>query len=211
MATAPIREAVGVFQSIEAFRNAADNLMLSGFDRADLSVLGSHHAIEDGLGHMCDRIAELEDDPLVPTRAYYAIDSPVEGAAALFGVLVFIGAIVGAAPVIAGGGTTAMATLSAVIGAAIGGTIGGAGIYLIRKRYTDNLQEQLNHGGIPLWVRTTDPAHEEKACDVLRSAQAKDVHVHDRPPVEDTDVIYGVLHRLAGIRKPSARKRRVLS
>lgn len=74
-----------------------------------------------------------------------------------------------------------------------------------------NLQEQLEHGGIPLWVRTTDAQHEEKACELLRTASAQDVHVHDRPAVEETDAIYGFLHRLAGIPKPSARRRRIVS
>ena len=113
MSTATMREAVGVFSSVASFRDAADTLILSGFDRAELSVLGSHHAVEDGLGHMYDKVDELEDDPFVPTRAYFGSDSLVEGAAAVVGVLIFIGAIVGALPVIAGGGTT----LATILGA----------------------------------------------------------------------------------------------
>ena len=211
MATTTIREAVGVFNDIASLRSAADKLMMSGFDRADLSVLDSQRKVEDGLGHGYEKVADLEDDPFVPTRAYFGPDSLVEGATALVGVLVFVGAVAGAAPVIAADGSTVSAILSALLGGAAGGAIGGGGAYLIRKRYTDNLLAQMAHGGIPLWVRTADPAHEEKACDVLRAASARDVHVHTRPALEETDALYGFLHRLAGFPKPSAHRRRIVS
>lgn len=211
MANANIREAVGVFGDIASLRSAADTLMVSGFDRADLSVLASPRNVEDGLGHSYISVSELEDDPFVATRAYFGPDSLIEGATALIGVLLFAGAVAGAVPAIANDGDTGSIIFGTMIGAGVGGAIGGIGAYLAKRLYAGNLQAQLDHGGIPLWVRTTDGDHELKACEILRRESARDVHVHNRPALEETDAIYGFLHRLAGIPKPSAHRRKIIT
>ena len=44
-----------------------------------------------------------------------------------------------------------------------------------------DLQEQLDRGGLLLWVHTRDAAHEERATEILRRHSGRDVHVHDLP------------------------------
>lgn len=44
-------EAVALFHDVKSLQAAIDELLTSGFDRADLSVLGNEKAIEDKLGH----------------------------------------------------------------------------------------------------------------------------------------------------------------
>lgn len=61
MDTGPVREAVAVFHDEASLRAAADELLMSGFDRSYLSLLGGHRAVERKLGHMFERI--VEDDP----------------------------------------------------------------------------------------------------------------------------------------------------
>jgi hypothetical protein len=100
--------------------------------------------------------------------------------------------------------------MGAGIGWLVGLVAGGVVARVIKSRHTADLEDQIEHGGIPLWVRTSDEDHERKACEIMMRANAKDVHVHDRPKVEDTDVVYGYLDRISGIAKPSARQRRVL-
>ena len=63
-------------------------------------------------------------------------------------------------------------------GALIGGLIGSVLAGLIGDRHAQGLQAQLDHGGLLLWVRTRDAAHERKALEVLEDAGASDVHVH---------------------------------
>ena len=46
-----VREAVGVFNRSEDLQDAIDELLSSGLDRAELSLLASEHAVEDKLGH----------------------------------------------------------------------------------------------------------------------------------------------------------------
>jgi len=40
-----VREAVGVFNRSEDLQDAIDELLSSGFDRAELSLLASEHAV----------------------------------------------------------------------------------------------------------------------------------------------------------------------
>jgi hypothetical protein len=44
-----VREAVGVFNRSEDLQDAIDELLSSGFDRAELSLLASEHAVEESL------------------------------------------------------------------------------------------------------------------------------------------------------------------
>jgi hypothetical protein len=49
------------------------------------------------------------------------------------------------------------------------------------RRHADWLQEQLDRGGILLWVRTSDSVAEEAALSILKRHSAHDVHLHDIP------------------------------
>jgi hypothetical protein len=211
MASANIREAVGVFHDGESLRSAADELMISGFDRADLSILGGHKAVVRGLGHMYDKVAELEDDPKVATRAYVGSDSYTEAMAAIVAVPCFVGAVAGA--IMAAEGTTAAAIIGVAAGGLAGGLVGAIFALLLRRRHGHYLAEQIDHGGVPLWVRTTDAAHERRACEILKRAAAEDVHVHDRPRAKGTGTVsgevYGYLDWLSGVPKPSDKDRGV--
>jgi len=68
-------EAVGVFHDRQTFQSAIDDLLSSGFDRADLSFLASQSAVEEKLGHAYRSVRELEDEPAVPTVAYVSTES----------------------------------------------------------------------------------------------------------------------------------------
>ena len=43
------------------------------------------------------------------------------------------------------------------------------------------LQEQLDRGGLLLWVRTWDKDREKRAVDILNKHSGHDVHVHGVP------------------------------
>ena len=46
-----IREAVGVFGDADTMQQAIDDLLSSGFDHADLSLLASESTVDEKLGH----------------------------------------------------------------------------------------------------------------------------------------------------------------
>ncbi|MDX2156197.1 MAG: hypothetical protein SFW09_06775 [Hyphomicrobiaceae bacterium] len=50
-APGPVREAVGFFAEAKALQDAIDDLMTSGFDRAEIGLLASEDAVVTKLGH----------------------------------------------------------------------------------------------------------------------------------------------------------------
>src|SRR6478609_935761 len=56
------REAVGVFSSPETLQEAIDELLSSGFHRAELSLLASEHAVEEKLRYQYEKVNALADD-----------------------------------------------------------------------------------------------------------------------------------------------------
>ena len=68
--------------------------------------------------------------------------------------------------------------------AAAGGGVGVASALLGRaagEGQATFLREQLDRGGVLLWVRTPDAEAETRAVDILRRHAAHDVHVHEVP------------------------------
>lgn len=174
---------MAVFHDESSLRSAADELLTAGFDRSQLSLLASDHVVEKKLGHAYKRISEVEDDPDVPSLAYRGSDSRTEAESAVAGGLAYVGALGTIGAIVASGGTVA----AMLIGAAIaGGTSGLIGVMLARfieRHHANRIQEQLDHGGLLLWVRTVDAEHENRACTILKRHGAEDVHIHSLPEV----------------------------
>ena len=77
---------------------------------------------------------------------------------------------------------TAGAVAAAVVGTAIAGALlGTVFAHWMDQRHADWLQEQLDRGGILLWVRTPTEADERKALDLLSRYSAHDIHIHEIP------------------------------
>ena len=177
----PVREAVAVFTAIEDMEAAIDELLTSGFDRAEISLLALEEAIKEKLGHAFSSTRELEDNPDAPYVAYIARESLGSLEGYVIGGLLYVGAIVGFAPVLASGGAIGAAILAGTLGGGGGAAIGSILAGLIDKRHADFLENQLKKGGILLWVRTRDLEHEQRARDILSRHSAEDVHIHGIP------------------------------
>ena len=169
-----IREAVGVFHDEKSLQSAVDALLIAEFDRSHLSLLAGQNSIEAKLGHRFEKVSELEDDPEVPTQAFVGVDSRTEGKGVLGGVLFYVGACAAAGAVVASGGTAAAALIAGAV-AGGGGLIGAAFARFLEQRHAHRLQEQLDRGGLVLWVRTPTLEDEQRANG------GDDVHVHDLP------------------------------
>ncbi len=186
-----VREAVGVFDDEPSLQNAVDELLVAGFDRSSLSLLASEHAVEDKLGHRYDKVTELEDDTSVPRIAYVGKDSRVEGEALAVSGLAYIGAVGAAGAIVATGGTIAVALLGAAAVGGMGGLIGAGLAKFMDAHHADYLQEQLDHGGLLLWVSVHGPGQARMACEILKRCSGRDVHLHDLPELH-FDVTKGV-------------------
>jgi hypothetical protein len=177
--TTTLREAVGVFHDPDSLQEAIDELLSSGFDRRELSLLASEHAIEAKLGHRYRKVAELEDDPRAPRTAYVSLESIGDAEGGLIGGLMYLGAVVAGGAMVASGGTLAGAFLAAAMAGSAGGLFGSALARLIDYHHADYLQRQLEKGGLLLWVRTRDLEHEQRAKRILERHSGEDVHVHE--------------------------------
>ena len=173
-----VREAVGVFQDAAALEAAVDSLLSQGFDRAEISLLAGEQAVESKLGAHYRRVQDLEDDPEAPRRAFVSTEAVGDAQGALIGGLIYLGGAVTAGALVATGGSLIGAAVGAALGGGAGGLLGSVLAGIFGDRHAQGLQEQLDHGGLLLWVRTRDTEHEEKALMVLENAGATDVHVH---------------------------------
>ncbi|MFZ1413678.1 MAG: hypothetical protein WAS73_03720 [Defluviicoccus sp.] len=176
-----VREAVGVFHHWQNLQAAVDDLLRHGFDRSELSLLAGEKTVEQKLGHVYKKVAELQDDPAVPRTAFLGADSLTETKAFTVSGLGYVGALAAVGTIVASGGT-----LAAVIIGAVAAGLGGAGVgsvfaRMLGRERAASIENQLGRGGLLLWVRTRDAEHETRACEVLTKHQADDVHVHDLP------------------------------
>ena len=176
-----VREAVAVFDSEAALQGAVDELLSSGFDSAEVSMLADEREIERKLGHTYNRVGELEDDPKAPRTSHVPIESVGNAEGGVIGGLTYVGAIAAAGAVVASGGTLLAVVVTAAIAGGAGGLIGSILARWIGHRHHQRIQEQLRHGGLLLWVRTWDADHERRALAILSKHSGRDVHVHSLP------------------------------
>jgi len=174
----PPREAVGVFANPEALEAAVDELEVSGFDRAAISVLASDEKVKERIGHLYRTVGEAEDDRRAPQTGFVSKDSLAEGEAAVVALPLYIGGTAGVIAVVASGGALAATIAGAVAGSAAGAGVGALLAHTIARRHTDHVLEQLAQGGMVLWVIVLDDNAEKRALEILTKAGARDVHVH---------------------------------
>ena len=174
-------EAVALFHDKKSLQAAIDELLTSGFDREDLSVLASEKAIEDKLGHNYGSTRDLEDNPNVPRGTYVTPESIGLAEAACIGTPLYLSACIGSLVVAASGGTLLAGVAIAAIAGGAGATVGAALGGIVGHEHAKHLNEHLNRGGLLLWVRTRDVEAEKKALDVLRRHSGEDAHLHPLP------------------------------
>jgi hypothetical protein len=172
---ASTREAVGVFDDAKALEAAIGDLLAAGFERAQISLLAGEKAIVEKLGHTYVRVEELEDDLAAPRIKYRSMEA---SKMALLGALASIGALAAAGAIFAGGGALAATLGSGVIGAEVGGFLSGVFGDFLDSRHARYLQEQLDHGGLLLFVRCAGDGEENLARETLLKRSGRDVHAH---------------------------------
>lgn len=175
------REAVAVFDTPDALEASVQDLLRTGFSRSQLSLLARVSAVERKLGHRFRKVAELADNPAVPRTAFVSTEEigTVEGLA--IGGLMYVGASAATEAVVASAGTLAAALSAAALA---GGTCAVAGSVLagwIGDHHARRLAQQLDRGGLLLWVRTSDPERERRAVEILTRHAGRDVHIHELP------------------------------
>jgi hypothetical protein len=176
-----IREAVAIFHRYEDVQGAIDELLSSGFHRSELSLLASEASVQEKIGQHYSS-ATLADDPAVPRGAYVSPEAIGDAQGGLIAALVYVGAAAAAGAVALSGGALARIITAAVLAGGTGGLFGSVLDKWLGEHHANYLQDQIDRGGLLLWVRTRTPADEQRAVAVLKRYSGDDVHVHDLPP-----------------------------
>ncbi|MEO5336829.1 MAG: hypothetical protein H7841_08045 [Magnetospirillum sp. WYHS-4] len=157
-AAIPTREVVGLFADRQSFESAVNALLEVGFERADLSVLGSHESL-DAAGKpgkpwgdvLTALVGEIKFEvPLVASGAIFLFGGPF--AATIAGVV---------------GAATAGMALKEVVGE------------VTSTPHTDDFARALTAGSVILWVSAETPEREHTAIGLLTAHGGANVHLHE--------------------------------
>lgn len=181
-----MREVVAVFHDEASMDAAIDDLEEHGFDRAEISLMASEHAVEQKLGARYHRIEDAADNPATPRVPLVAPEDIGAGKGALIGGLAYVGAMAATGAVVASGGALLAAAVAVVAGGLGGGAIGGLLARWLGHHHAREIEEHLKHGGLLLWVNLRDPEHEEAAKQILARHTNEPVRVHEIAATDPT-------------------------
>ncbi|MGB5560386.1 MAG: hypothetical protein WBN04_20525 [Paracoccaceae bacterium] len=173
-----VPEAVGVFTSVETLQAAVYDLMLAGFSRHDISLLGDIETLKTKLGDAYWQSKELEDDPTAPRAAFVSEEAIGELEGGIAGGFFFLGSYIAMLALLTPASTLAASIAAIAIGGGPAAVIGTLLARRVGKHHKDYYQEQIKHGGILLWVRVTDKNKEELATKIMAGHSGRDVHIH---------------------------------
>ena len=172
-----LREAVGIFPEDSALTDAIDELLLSGFARCQLGLLARTDDAGSNLGVLVP-VEALMDSPDAPRASWHCPEAMGDAEGGIMSGFTII-PMFGAAWAAAVSSTTLVATTALTIGTGgLGLAVGGALAWYLHHRHAEHLRQQVEAGGLLLWVRTTTPALEKAAIEILTRRGATHVHVH---------------------------------
>jgi hypothetical protein len=177
---ARVREVAALFHSHEALEDTVEDLLLVGFDRADIDCLADLDEVRKRLGPVYVAHEELADIAQTPRRPVIMREDINVTLAVVVGVFASAGGIAAAFAVVASGGETAWAVTAALLAALAAGSIAGLlTIRAIRPPRSKALEPLLAAHGLVLWVRIRTPDHEDRARQILRRHGGQAIRTHD--------------------------------
>jgi hypothetical protein len=147
------RELVAQFKDAESFAAAVEALLAAGFDRTDLSMLGTHDSLE-----VAGELAGYHRDPGGSMRAGYAGQTSLLGSIALAGVLLATAGPIGAAAAAIAAAAAGVLALRPFLG------------QLTESAHAEGFARAIENGHVLLWVRTRNAGEVERAGAVLTGA-----------------------------------------
>lgn len=181
-----VRQVIGIFDGADKLLGAIDDITTSGIDRARLSLLAGEEAVEAKLGDRFERIEDLAEDPDAPRMAFIEPEDVSNAQSVTVGGLTYVGAVAAAGAVVASGGALLPAVGAAVAAGGGGAAVGGVLARMIGQRYDDYLSQQLDKGGLLLWVTASDATDAEQIAARLAQHTPHKV-IHTDIPVGHTD------------------------
>ena len=174
------REVTGVFRSRKALIDAADDLLVAGFDRADIDVSAPLDELQRRLNYQSIPPADLADiptaarQPLIDQGDVLTTDAVVGSLAGCIGAvaMAYFLIIRGMAPLSVG-----------IVSVLTGLVVGGVAVLVVRRRLqrerVRGLEKLAEAYGLLIWVRVQSPEKEAEAQEILARHGAEAVHVHE--------------------------------
>jgi hypothetical protein len=174
-----VREVAGVFHSRRAIEAAFEDLLLNGFDRADIDRLAS---LDEVRRRLKVYVSPEEAADLTPTPRQPVFKSD-DITVALVVTVSVIGAAAGTASafgVLASGGSGWSAgILGTLIGIGAGAIAAVVMARVFRREDLHGLEWMELDRGLVLWVRVRSPEQEAMANEILRRNGGRAVRVHE--------------------------------
>jgi len=174
----PVREVVAVFSDSRALDDAIQGLQNAGTDRAAINVMSSKNTVDQKLGHHFKPVAGSTDPKAVGEGVAVTRYEMAEGMGALISVPVYIGATAGLIAIFATGGGLLAAAAVGLVGGTVGGGFGALAARALGRQHAEHLENQLESGGLLLWVHVKDEADEADKIALLRSLGGEHVQGH---------------------------------
>lgn len=171
---------VGVFESVDGFSRALEELVAGGYRRSDISILGDHQSIIDHFGTMpdVDELADRMDTPRDSLESHETLGEMIGFLSDSMAVIAQIGT---AAAAFAVGGPIGVSTGAA---AETEENLGGFLERISDEHWRHRLERSAQDGGIICWVRADNSDAAEKAEKIL--ADAGGGHIHRTDPLPPT-------------------------
>ena len=174
------REVTGVFHSRRALDTAAQDLLSSGFDRADIDVSASPDEQQRRLNYQAIPAADLADMPGAARRPYVGGDDRLGlevVTASVFGCVV---ALVMAFYLV----SREMTPPSVVLLSVLSGIVAAAAAIrplrrAMQRDQVRGLEPVAEWEGLLIWVRVQSPEKEALAQEILLRHGAEAVHIHE--------------------------------
>jgi hypothetical protein len=174
-----IREVTGVFRLRNGLDAAIAALLVNGFDRADIDVMGGVEEIRRRLSDGEIAAEALADVPDLPRHPFIAFEDVSAAAITVTSILVCVGATAALWSAVGSAASSTLATIDAVAGAAIGGIIGWSIVRFLSTKYTQDLDARAAASGFIVWVRVRSLEREGKAQKILTENGGSAIRVHE--------------------------------
>ena len=183
------QEVVAIFHDEGVMEKALMALEAAGIDPDDIALLASCATVQDKLGHRFKSVSELEDEPDAPHVAFVPAGAEDQFQHTLIGALSYVAT--GFGLILASSSGLAPMLLTAT---AAGGAVASAGEalkWLVGHRQADRYAEQLNCGGLLIWVRVKDKAHAQSVMAMLKEHGGTDVHLRGVDKAPESGALQG--------------------
>jgi hypothetical protein len=166
-------EIVAIFHTPQQLDAAVSDLCSAGWDRAELSLLGSKNELAPNAG-----AEDIAANSSIAPRAAVATDTDERQDAVLAGGLAGVAAAFLASGAIVATGGAAVVALIGAAAAGGGGAVAGNYIgHMLGREAAEPVEDQIRRGGILLWALLRSPDQEPRARDILSRHGADNIHV----------------------------------